>query len=46
MPACPHCHVYQGLWSPLSRNEEGLFICKINLAHKFTRDKDGNFHSA
>jgi hypothetical protein len=45
MPACPHCHIYKGLWSPLTRNDDGQFICKINMAHKFTRDQDGNFHA-
>jgi len=45
MPACPNCHIYQGLFSPLNRDDKGLFVCKNNQAHKFTRDKDGNFHS-
>jgi hypothetical protein len=45
MPACPHCHIYKGLWSPLTRNEDGQFICRINLTHRFTRDRDGNFHA-
>lgn len=45
MPACPNCHIYQGLFSPLSRNDAGVFVCKCNSTHKFTRDRDGNFHS-
>ncbi|NYZ74574.1 hypothetical protein H0O00_05500 [Candidatus Micrarchaeota archaeon] len=45
MPACPNCHVYKGLWSPLSANNEGVFVCKINSSHKYKRDRDGNFHS-
>jgi len=45
MPACPNCHVYKGLWSPLSSTSEGVFVCKINVSHKYKRDKDGNFHS-
>ncbi|MBI5227508.1 hypothetical protein HY988_02870 [Candidatus Micrarchaeota archaeon] len=45
MPACPNCHTYKGLWSPLSESNEHVFSCKIDLTHKFKRDKDGNFHS-
>lgn len=44
MPSCPTCHIYKGLWSELKQNGE-LYICKIDLTHKFTRDKEGNFHS-
>lgn len=45
MPACPQCHIYKGLWSPLKQDKEGHFICSVNSMHKFTRDRDGNFHS-
>ncbi|MFH0738095.1 MAG: hypothetical protein V1827_05435 [Candidatus Micrarchaeota archaeon] len=45
MPACPHCHIYKGLWSPLAQGENGHFVCKMNVSHRFTRDRDGNFHS-
>lgn len=45
MPACPNCHVYKGLWSPLSESKGGVYICKVNITHKFTRDNDGNFHT-
>ncbi len=45
MASCPNCHIYQGLWSPLTQNASGQYICKANSAHKFTRDNDGNFHS-
>lgn len=45
MPACPQCHIYQGLWSPLKENQ-GFFVCSVNNMHRFTRDRDGNFHSA
>jgi len=45
MPACPHCHIFKGLWSPLSAGEDGQFVCKVNPAHRFTRDGEGNFHS-
>jgi hypothetical protein len=45
MPACPNCHVYKGMFSPLNRNESGFFVCKSNNMHRFTRDKEGNFHS-
>jgi len=44
MPACPHCHIFKGLWSPLT-DKDGVYSCKINVTHKFTRDKSGNFHS-
>jgi len=45
MSSCPTCHIYKGLWSPLNKNKEGVYICKVNGMHKFTRDTDGNFHS-
>ena len=44
MPACPDCHIFKGLWSPLAE-KEGVFVCKIEIAHRYTRDKDGNFHT-
>lgn len=44
MPACPNCHTFKGLWSPLSERD-GFFVCKVDSSHKFTRDRDGNFHS-
>lgn len=44
MPACPTCHVYNGMWSPL-KEKNGLFVCQSNSMHAFTRDNDGNFHS-
>jgi hypothetical protein len=27
------------------KNENGYFVCKINLSHRFTRDGEGNFHT-
>ncbi len=45
MASCPHCHVYNGLWSPLNQNQQGQYVCKVNSMHKFSRDKDGNFHT-
>ncbi|MFH1785981.1 MAG: hypothetical protein ABH842_06135 [Candidatus Micrarchaeota archaeon] len=44
MPACPDCHIFQGLWSPMNE-KKGVFVCKANKQHIFTRDKEGNFHS-
>ena len=44
MPACPDCHIFKGLWSELTE-KEGVFVCKVNIAHRYKRDKDGNFHS-
>ncbi len=44
MPACPNCHIFKGLWSPLAE-KNGIFVCKIDGSHRYTRDKDGNFHS-
>lgn len=44
MPACPDCHIFKGLWSEL-KEEKSVFVCRINPAHKYTRDSDGNFHS-
>lgn len=44
MKACPHCHIYKGLWSPMTMNDNGQFVCRIDVAHRFTRDVDGNFH--
>ena len=44
MPACPTCHLYSGLWSPLNE-KEGMFVCQNNRLHKFTPDKDGYFHT-
>lgn len=45
MSACPDCHIYKGLWSPLTKNDKGVFVCRINAAHKYTRDNEGNFHT-
>ncbi len=45
MASCPNCHIYQGLWSPLTQTEGGQYICKVNSTHRFTRDRDGNFHT-
>ncbi|MBI5047004.1 hypothetical protein HZC07_04730 [Candidatus Micrarchaeota archaeon] len=45
MPACPNCHIFNGLWSPLSVTKEEIYVCKANGAHKYKRDTDGNFHS-
>jgi len=44
MPACPTCHIYEGLWSPLNQ-KDGMFVCQVNRLHKFTQDKDGYFHT-
>lgn len=44
MPTCPECHFQKGLYSPLKKENENVWICKI-AAHKFTRDKEGYFHS-
>ncbi|MBD3210658.1 hypothetical protein GF318_04730 [Candidatus Micrarchaeota archaeon] len=46
VPACPHCHIYKGLWSPMVKSKDGIFICKADMTHKFKRDREGNFHSA
>jgi len=45
MPACPNCHIFKGLWSPLAKTNDNVFVCKMNGAHKYTRDAEGNFHS-
>ncbi len=45
MPGCPECHIRKGLFSNLQKREDGTWICPHNLGHKYTRDKDGNFHS-
>jgi len=45
MPACPSCHVYKGLFSPLSRKDGEVYVCSIDHKHAFKRDKEGNFHS-
>ena len=44
MVACPHCHIYKGIFSDMKQNSEGKYVCPANPAHKFTRDSDGNFH--
>lgn len=44
MPTCPDCHIYQGLWSELRKSENGEFVCKVNPAHIYTRDKKGYFY--
>lgn len=28
----------------MTRNESGVFVCKA-AGHKYTRDKEGNFHT-
>jgi len=45
MPGCPSCHIYKGLFSALKKSREGAYVCPANPAHKFRRDKDGNFHT-
>jgi hypothetical protein len=44
MSACPHCHIYKGMWSPLSRKKDGTYICQTNGKHRFKRDNEGNYH--
>lgn len=45
MPSCPTCHIFKGLWSPMSRNND-IFVCSVDGSHRFTRDREGNFHKA
>lgn len=44
MLSCPNCYIYKGTWIPLTE-KNGIFYCKDEPAHKYTRDKDGNFHT-
>ncbi|MFH1222216.1 MAG: hypothetical protein V1492_03975 [Candidatus Micrarchaeota archaeon] len=44
MATCSECHIYKGLFSPLKQNTEGIWVCSITPAHKFTKDKDGYLH--
>jgi hypothetical protein len=45
MVACPSCHIFKGLFSDMKQNKKDVFVCPANPSHKFTRDKEGNFHS-
>ncbi|MFN7990893.1 MAG: hypothetical protein U0R44_01915 [Candidatus Micrarchaeia archaeon] len=45
MASCPDCHIFKGLWSPLSKNDSDQYVCKVNPAHRYTRDREGNFHT-
>lgn len=44
MVACPHCHIYKGMFSDMTENKEGVYVCPADFRHRFNRDKDGNFH--
>jgi len=45
MSACPHCHIYKGLWSPLIRSKDNIYICQSDVSHRFSRDRDGNYRA-